>query len=183
MKKSSLSALLSASLLLLPVLSFGQGNQRLFKRDYSHTRQILAEISTSEGVMKFELLFKKAPNTVANFMHLTDTGFYKGLDFHRVIQGFMVQGGDPKGDGTGGPGYTIPDEMTGDIKPEVGTLAMANAGPNSGGSQFFICQMPQPQLAGRYTIFGRMTSGFDVLSRIEKGDPILDVKISEIKQP
>ncbi len=183
MKKFSLNSLLFVAAFLLPALSFGEANQRVFKRDYSHTQQVLAEVSTSEGVMKFELLFNKAPNTVANFMHLADSGFYKGLSFHRVIQGFMVQGGDPKGDGTGGPGYSIPDEMTGDIKPEVGTLAMANAGPNSGGSQFFVCQMPQPQLAGRYTIFGRMTSGFDVLTRIEKGDPILDVKISEIKKP
>jgi len=183
MKKSSLNTLLVAVLILLPIFSFGQGTQRLFKRDYSHTQKILAEISTSEGVMKFELLFDAAPNTVANFIHLTDSGFYKGLSFHRVIQGFMVQGGDPKGDGTGGPGYTIPDEMTGNIKPEVGTMAMANAGPNTGGSQFFVCQMPQPQLAGRYTIFGRMTSGFDVLTRIEKGDPIIDVKINEITKP
>ena len=184
MKKSSLNTLLSAaSLLLTPALSFGQGSPRLFKRDFSHTQKVLAEISTSEGIMKFELLFDAAPNTVANFMHLVDSGFYKGLSFHRVIQGFMVQGGDPKGDGTGGPGYTIADEMTGNIKPDVGTLAMANAGPNTGGSQFFICQMPQPQLAGRYTVFGRMTSGYDVLTRIEKGDPIVDVKISEITKP
>lgn len=184
MKKSSLGALLvSASLGLMSSLAFGEGTPRVFKRDYSHTQQILTEISTSEGVMKFELLFDVAPNTVANFVHLADSGFYKGLSFHRVIQGFMVQGGDPKGDGTGGPGYIIADEMTGNIKPDVGTLAMANAGPNTGGSQFFVCQMPQPQLAGRYTIFGRMTSGFDVLTRIEKGDPILEIKISEIAKP
>lgn len=182
MKSTLLAKAFFASLFLLPSLSIGQDKQRIFKRDYSLTRQVIAEISTSEGVMKFELLFGEAPNTVASFLHLADSGFYKGLTFHRVIQGFMIQGGDPKGDGTGGPGYTIPDEMRPQLKPEVGTLAMANAGPNTTGSQFFICHMPQAQLSGRYTIFGRMLSGFDVLTRVEKGDPILDVKITEIKK-
>ena len=116
--------------------------------------------------------------------HVNNCSYFRYLEVIRVDWTRSIGAmPDPKGDGTGGPGYSIPDEMTGDIKPEVGTLAMANAGPNSGGSQFFVCQMPQPHLAGRYTIFGRMTSGFDVLTRIEKGDPILDVKISEIKKP
>jgi len=182
MKTSSWIKAFSGTLFLLPLLSFGQGSPRNFNRDYSHTQQIFAEITTSEGVMKFDLLFKDAPNTVANFIHLADSGFYKGLTFHRAIQGFMIQGGDPKGDGTGGPGYTIPDEIRPELKPDVGTLAMANAGPGTAGSQFFICQMPQPQLTGAYTIFGNMVSGFDVLTRVEKGDPILDVKITEIKK-
>jgi peptidyl-prolyl cis-trans isomerase B (cyclophilin B) len=127
-----------------------------------------------------ELYFKKAPNTVANFMHLADSGYYKGLTFHRIIQGFMAQAGDPKGDGTGGPGWTIEDERN-DLKHEAGTLSMANAGPGTGGSQFFICYMPQPHLDGRHTIFGKLVSGFDALTRIERGDPMLDVKITEVK--
>src|SRR6185503_11882820 len=104
--------------------AFAQGRQ--FNRDYSKTKQIFAEIKVHEGTMKLELLFKDAPNTVANFIHLADTGFYKGLTFHRIIQGFMTQGGDPNGDGTGGPGYTIDDERN-TLKHEAGTLSMANA--------------------------------------------------------
>src|SRR3989338_3950374 len=161
--------------LLLPLLASGQPRQRSFNRDYSQTRQILADISTSEGAMKFDLFFREAPGTVANFIHLADSGFYRGLTFHRVIQGFMTQGGDPNGDGTGGPGYVIRDEMSPDLKHEVGTLSMANAGPGTAGSQFFVCHMPQPTLNGRHAVFGKMLSGFDVLTRIEKGDPILEI--------
>ena len=157
--------------------------QRTFKHDFSKTQKVLVEIKVDEGVMKFELFFKEAPNTVANFMHLTDSGFYKGTTFHRVIQGFMAQGGDPKGDGTGGPGYTIADEINGNLKHLTGTLSMANAGPGTGGSQFFICHTPQPHLDGRHAVFGKMTAGFDVLTRIEKGDRILDLKVTEIKKP
>ena len=182
MLKSSWVKAFSTLFFVLPVLTLAQNGGRVFNRDYSKTQQIVAEISTSEGTMKFELLFKQAPNTVANFMHLADSGFYKGLIFHRVIQGFMAQGGDPNGDGTGGPGYTIADEIDPTLKHEVGTLSMANAGPNTAGSQFFICHMPQPQLNGRHAIFGKMISGYDVLTRIEKGDPIIDVKITEVKK-
>ena len=153
---------------------------RTFKRDYSQTKQIFAEIKTHEGTMKLELYFKEAPNTVANFIHLVDTGYYKGLAFHRIIEGFMAQGGDPNGDGTGGPGYSIADE-TSNLKHEAGTLSMANAGPNTAGSQFFICHMPQAHLNGRHTIFGKIVSGFDVLTRLERGDPMLDIKITEVK--
>ena len=178
-------------LLALPVAILGQGEDdghghattRTFSHDFSKTEKVTAEIKVHEGVMKFELNFKAAPNTVANFMHLADMGFYKGVTFHRVIQGFMIQGGDPKGDGTGGPGYTIADEISPDLKHETGTLSMANAGPNTGGSQFFICHGPQPHLDGRHAIFGKMTAGFDVLTRVEKGDPILSVKITETKKP
>ena len=156
---------------------------RVYKRDYSKTDKIFAEIKTHEGVMKFELLFKQAPNTVANFLNLADSGFYKGTTFHRVIQGFMIQGGDPKGDGTGGPGWTIADEIAPGLKHETGTLSMANAGPGTGGSQFFVCHAPQPHLDGRHAIFGKMISGYDVVTRIEKGDPILSIKITEVKKP
>ncbi len=155
-------------------------NGRKFNHDFSKTKQIMAEIQTHEGNIQLELFFKKAPNTVANFMHLVDSGFYKGLTFHRIIDGFMVQGGDPKGDGTGGPGYTIDDEIS-DLKHEAGTLSMANAGPNSAGSQFFITHMVQPHLDGKHAIFGKVISGFDVVTRLERGDPILGIKITESK--
>ncbi len=153
---------------------------REFNRDFSKTKQVFVEIKTHEGTMKLELFPQKAPNTVANFMHLVDSGFYKGLVFHRIIEGFMAQAGDPNGDGTGGPGYTIDDERN-DLKHEAGTLSMANAGPNTGGSQFFICHMPQAHLDGRHTAFGKLVTGFDVLTRLERGDPILDMKVTEIK--
>ncbi len=153
---------------------------RQFNRDFSKDKQIFAEIKTHEGTMKFELYFKKSPNTVANFMHLVDSGFYKGLTFHRIIEGFMAQVGDPNGDGTGGPGYNIDDEHN-DLKHEAGSLSMANAGPNTAGSQFFICHMAQSHLDGRHTVFGKLISGFDVLTRLERGDPILEVKITEDK--
>jgi peptidyl-prolyl cis-trans isomerase B (cyclophilin B) len=167
-------------ILVLGTLASGQTVGRQYKRDYSQTKQIFAEIQTHEGPIKLELYFKKSPNTVANFIHLADSGFYKGLIFHRIIEGFMAQAGDPNGDGTGGPGWKI-DEEQNDLKHEAGSLAMANAGPNTGGSQFFICHMPQPHLDGRHTIFGKVVSGFDVVTRIERGDPILDLKITEVK--
>jgi peptidyl-prolyl cis-trans isomerase B (cyclophilin B) len=192
--KTSLSAkFLALALLALPFSAFaqhgpddghGHGNTgRVYNRDYSKTDKIYAEVKTHEGVMKFELLFKQAPNTVANFMHLVDSGFYKGTIFHRVIQGFMIQGGDPKGDGTGSPGWTIADEIAPGLKHETGTLSMANAGPGTGGSQFFVCHAAQPHLDGRHAIFGKMISGYDVVTRVEKGDPILGIKITEVKKP
>lgn len=152
-----------------------------FERDFSKTKQLFVEITTHEGVMKLELFFKNAPNTVANFESLVKSGFYKGLTFHRIIEGFMAQGGDPVGDGTGGPGYTIPDEIDMKLKHEAGTLSMANAGPNTGGSQFFICHMPQPHLDGRHAIFGKLVAGFDVLTRLDRGDPMIDLKIIEVE--
>ncbi|MFC1585368.1 peptidylprolyl isomerase [Fibrobacterota bacterium] len=152
-----------------------------FNKNYDNTKQIFAVIETHEGPMELELFFKEAPNTVANFTDLAKSGFYDGLIFHRVIQGFMVQGGDPKGDGTGGPGYTIDDERN-DLKHGAGTLSMANSGPNTGGSQFFITHMPQPHLDGKHTIFGKVVKGFDAVTRIEKGDVIKNIKIKEIKK-
>jgi peptidyl-prolyl cis-trans isomerase B (cyclophilin B) len=168
------------ALLTLGLVSQAAAQGRDYKRDYTGVKQIFAEIKTHEGTMKLELYFKQAPNTVANFVHLADSGFYNGLTFHRIIEGFMAQGGDPNGDGTGGPNWKIDDEKN-DLKHEAGTLSMANAGPNTAGSQFFICHMPQPHLDGRHTIFGKLVSGFDVLTRLERGDPMLSVKITEVK--
>jgi cyclophilin family peptidyl-prolyl cis-trans isomerase len=130
-------------------------------------------IKTEHGEMVVELFENEAPNTVANFISLVEKKFYDGLTFHRVLAGFMAQGGDPKGDGTGGPGYFIPCECS---QPNHrnhfrGTLSMAHAGRDTGGSQFFICYLPTPQLDGKHTAFGRVISGFDVLSKIKHRDP------------
>ena len=168
------------AMLLLGAVSQSAAQGRYYNRDYTGIKQIFAEITTHEGTMKVELYFKDAPNTVANFIHLADSGFYKGLAFHRIIEGFMAQGGDPNGDGTGGPTWKIDDEPN-KLTHEAGSLSMANAGPNTAGSQFFICHMPQPHLNGRHTVFGKLVSGFDVLTRLERGDPMLDVKIIEVK--
>lgn len=189
MALNSMYKTLSALFFALPLIALADADDdhglrgRVFDRDYSRTEKITAEIRVHEGVMKFDLLFREAPNTVANFIHLADSGFYKGLTFHRVIQGFMSQAGSPAGDGTGDAGYSIPDEVHAELRHVTGTLSMANAGRNTGSTQFFICHTPQPHLDGRHTIFGQMTEGFAVLTRIERGDPILDVKITETWKP
>jgi peptidyl-prolyl cis-trans isomerase B (cyclophilin B) len=152
-----------------------------FNKNYEQIKQIFAYIDTHEGMIEAEIFFKEAPNTVANFISLTEKEFYNGLTFHRVIQGFMIQGGDPDGDGSGGPGYTIDDEEN-DLKHEVGTLAMANRGKNTGGSQFYITHMSQPHLDGRHTIFGKVIKGLDVITRIERGDVIKSLTVKEIKK-
>jgi peptidyl-prolyl cis-trans isomerase B (cyclophilin B) len=167
---------------LLSSLAFsGSGQGKVFQKDYSHISQIQAVLTTYEGKIVVDLAFKEAPNTVANFIDLANKGFYNGLTFHRVIPGFMIQGGDPQGTGEGGPGYTIDDE-TNSLKHEVGVISMANRGPNTGGSQFFITQMPQPHLDGKHTVFGRVTAGLDVVCRIESDDPILKIEIIEKKK-
>ena len=131
-------------------------------------------LRTSQGDIEIELFENEAPNTVASFLTLVEKGFYNGLTFHRVLPGFMAQGGDPKGDGSGGPGYCIPEEFS---KPNHrlhfrGSLAMARSdAPDSAGSQFFLMFMPNEQLDGKYTVFGRMTKGFEVLAKIRRRDP------------
>ena len=121
------------------------------------------------GMIKLELFANEAPITVQNFVKLCGNGFYDGLIFHRVIAGFMIQGGCPIGDGTGGPGYVIKDEFVASLKHSTpGILSMANAGPNTGGSQFFITLAPTPWLDGKHTIFGKVTEGMDVLQSIGK---------------
>jgi peptidyl-prolyl cis-trans isomerase B (cyclophilin B) len=142
-------------------------------------KKYTAVIKTAKGDLTLELYPQDAPVTVNNFVTLARKGFYNGLTFHRIIPGFMAQGGDPKGDGSGGPGYTIPDEIN-QRKHVTGALSMAKtAQPNTGGSQFFICFAPQPHLDGIHTVFGQLTQGTDVLKQLVIGDKMNEVVISE----
>jgi len=126
-----------------------------------------ATMHTNHGAVELELFDEDAPKTVENFRKLAGDGFYNGVIFHRVIKDFMIQGGDPTGTGTGGPGYTFEDEFN-DHKVERGALAMANAGPNTNGSQFFIVTTDAaPWLDGKHTVFGRVTGGMDAVDSIE----------------
>jgi len=137
---------------------------------------LIATFDTTQGPIKVELFADKAPLTVANFVNLVKHGFYDGLIFHRVIADFMIQGGCPQGRGTGGPGYKFEDEKNG-VKHEVGSLSMANAGPNTNGSQFFITHVPTPWLDGKHTVFGKVTEGLDVVDAVKQGDLITKVTI------
>ncbi|MGP1386130.1 MAG: peptidylprolyl isomerase [Thainema sp.] len=134
-----------------------------------------AIMETEKGTINLELFDQDAPNTVQNFVKLSESGFYDGLNFHRVIPNFMIQGGCPQGSGRGGPGYTIKCEIN-QNKHLAGTLSMAHAGRDTGGSQFFICHSPQPHLDGVHTVFGQ-TEDMDVVNAIRQGDKILSVKI------
>ena len=142
-----------------------------------------AQMITDRGTMTIEFFEQDAPKTVANFVKLAESGFYNDVKFHRVIPNFMVQGGDPTGTGSGGPGYTIPDELTGDNQyHDRGVLSMANTGrPNSGGSQFFICHSRQntAHLDRKHTVFGKVTDGIDVVDMIRQGDQIKSIAIIE----
>ena len=167
-------------LFLLRMVSLPFAGGKLFNKNYEGISQIQAIIITNEGNIVLDLDFKAAPNTVANFIDLAKKDFYKGLVFHRIIQDFMVQGGDPSGNGNGGPGYSIDDEIN-NLKHEVGVISMANRGPNTGGSQFFITLMPQHHFDGKHTVFGRVIEGQDVVCRIEPNDPIINIEIIEKK--
>lgn len=143
-----------------------------------------ATIETDKGTMILELYDKEAPGTVANFEKLANQGFYDGLTFHRVIPNFVIQGGCPRGDGTGGPGYTIKCETQGNPhRHERGSLSMAHAGKDTGGSQFFICHSPQPHLDNRHTVFGKVTQGLDVVDQIRQGDRMTQVRVQDNPQP
>lgn len=140
----------------------------------------IASIRTHRGEIRLELFTDRAPNTCANFEKLARQGFYNGLTFHRVIQQFMIQGGCPRGTGTGGPGYTFPDEFHPELKHDrPGILSMANAGPNTNGSQFFITHVPTPWLDGKHSVFGRVVSGQDVVNSVQQGDIMERVEILE----
>src|SRR5438128_2936344 len=130
----------------------------------------MATLHTNHGAIEVELFPEDAPKTVENFESLARKGFYDGVTFHRVIPDFMIQGGDPTGTGTGGPGYTFEDEIN-EHKVERGALAMANAGPNTNGSQFFVVTTEAaPWLDGKHTVFGRVTTGMDVIDAISEAD-------------
>jgi len=134
-------------------------------------------METNRGRIVLELAEDDAPNTVANFVSLAEKGFYNGVTFHRVIADFMIQGGDPTGTGRGGPGYVIADEFSPRLKHARGVISMANAGPNTGGSQFFITHVACPHLDGKHTVFGRVTSGMEVVDSIRQGDRIEKVTV------
>lgn len=144
--------------------------------------QKIATINTNKGVITIRLHADKTPKTVSNFEKLAKKGYYDGLTFHRVIADFMIQGGCPKGDGTGGPGYTFEDEFHKDLKHSgPGVLSMANAGPDTNGSQFFITHKATPWLDGKHTVFGQVVKGMDVVNKIQKGDVMKRVTVEDAK--
>lgn len=138
-----------------------------------------ATLETSQGKIELQLFADDTPKTVANFVNLSERGYYDGLIFHRVIPDFMIQGGDPLGKGVGGPGYKFGDEIVDTLKHDTpGILSMANAGPGTNGSQFFITHVPTPWLDGKHTVFGKVLSGQDVVDKIQQGDKIEKVAIT-----
>src|SRR3954462_6868732 len=143
-------------------------------------KKYTAVLDTNRGKITVDLFAKDAPKTVNNFVFLAREGFYNGLKFHRVIPDFMVQGGDPQGTGTGGPGYKFGDEVKNNPhKHQRGSLSMANAGPNTNGSQFFITHVKTDWLDGKHTVFGQVRSGQEVVDQIKQGDVLKSVTISE----
>ena len=144
------------------------------------SKQYYCTINTNKGTIKIKFFAGDAPKTVNNFIFLANEGFYNGIQFHRVINNFMIQGGDPTGSGSGGPGYRFDDEF--DNNPnthQTGSVSMANAGPNTNGSQFFICHGPQPHLDGKHTVFGQVIEGQDVVNSIAQGDTMETLSIEE----
>ena len=138
----------------------------------------VATIKTNKGAIRLELHAEQAPKTVANFEKLAGDGFYNGLSFHRVIPNFMIQTGCPQGTGTGGPGYQFEDEFDDSLRHDrAGILSMANAGPNTNGSQFFITHGPTPHLDGKHSVFGAVLEGQDVVDAIEQGDTMEKVSV------
>ena len=149
------------------------------KKSVEQTRPV-AVIETSMGTIEVDLYAKEAPKTVANFTGLAGKGYYNGVIFHRVISNFMIQGGDPTGTGCSGPGYEFEDELKGNPLIHASkVISMANAGPNTNGSQFFITHSPQPHLNGRHTVFGKVVKGQEVVDLIRQGDAMVRVSVGE----
>lgn len=206
MKKKGLIFLMVSMMLLVTVGCFGNSSQKqdepkssglsngmkysdMAKEAKAPTSQKnrIAVFDTNQGQFSIELFEDKAPITTKNFITLVEKGFYNGLIFHRVIDSFMIQGGDPKGNGSGDPGYTIPDEFNPDLRHDsAGVLSMANAGPNTGGSQFFITLVKTPWLDGKHSVFGKVVDGLDVVKKIGQvktgpnDKPVADVVINKI---
>jgi peptidyl-prolyl cis-trans isomerase B (cyclophilin B) len=144
------------------------------------SKKYTATFKTSRGEIVCDLFAKDAPKTVNNFVFLARDKFYDGLNFHRVIADFMIQGGCPQGSGTGGPGYKFEDECKGNPnKHQIGSLSMANAGPNTNGSQFFITHIATDWLNGKHTVFGQVTKGQDVVNSVKQGDKLESITITE----
>jgi len=140
----------------------------------------VATIKTNRGAIRLQLHDDKAPKTVANFEKLAGQGFYNGLTFHRVIADFMIQAGCPKGDGTGGPGYQFEDEFHAELRHDgPGVLSMANAGPNTNGSQFFITHVATPWLDQKHSVFGKVLDGQDVVDAVQQGDVMEEIAVTE----
>ncbi len=181
------SAAVFTSLSLMPSSAFARPTQTPVKPPAKPAPKAVypvATIETVKGTIKVRLYPNEAPNTVANFIGLARKGFYNGLNFHRVEPGFVIQGGDPKGNGSGGPGYAIKNEAN-KLKHNRGALAMANAGRDTAGSQFYIViEKPAPHLdSGDYTVFGQVISGQEAAEKIQVGDKITKVTISGAKTP
>lgn len=204
--------MISALAIVMSVAMVGCGNSNVKTENNNSSDNSTTQVERPEnlpiatikvkdfGTIEAELYPDKAPNTVNNFIELANSGFYDGLTFHRVVEGFMNQGGDPKGDGTGGPGYSIKGEFSGngyktnDLKHTTGVLSMARAqNPDSAGSQFFIMAADAPSLDGQYAAFGKVINGLDVVEAInkaeveknkatgEKSTPVNTIVIEEIR--
>jgi cyclophilin family peptidyl-prolyl cis-trans isomerase len=165
MKKFSLRILAGLALAVFTTGAYAE------KPAQQKSKQLEFKIETNLGDMEGVLFYEKAPKTVSNFVELAKKGFYNGLIFHRVIPKFMIQGGDPDGTGSGGPGYSFEDEFSKDLRhSKAGMLSMANAGPNTNGSQFFITVVPTPHLDDHHTVFGEVTKGVDIAIKISNVD-------------
>ena len=167
--------LIAAAVFAVFIFSGGQTGMPI---EASQTNELTAVITTTKGDIHVTLFPAEAPVTVANFVNLAQRGFYDGLEFHRVIANFMIQGGDPNGNGTGGPGYRFADEFSPSLRHNsAGTLSMANSGPGTNGSQFFITHGPTPHLDDLHSIFGKVSSGQDVVDAIAQDDVITKIVI------
>jgi peptidyl-prolyl cis-trans isomerase B (cyclophilin B) len=162
----------------MKVAGYYIGIMRPSGRPERNKMSLIATFDTDRGPIRIELAADKAPLTVANFVNLARRGFYDGLNFHRVIPDFMIQGGCPEGSGRGGPGYRFEDEANNGLGHDRGVLSMANAGPNTNGSQFFITHVSTPWLNGKHTVFGKVIEGLDVVDAVRQGDLIKSVKIA-----
>jgi cyclophilin family peptidyl-prolyl cis-trans isomerase len=172
-------SLLLVTSFLLAVLT---NSQAMAQDKKSEDKDLKVKITTSMGVIEAKLFYKQVPKTVSNFVTLARSGYYNGIIFHRVIPKFMIQTGDPKGDGTGGPGYTFEDEFSDELKhTKAGILSMANAGPNTNGSQFFITVAATPHLDNRHSVFGEVISGQDIANKISEVETISSRPKKEIK--
>jgi peptidyl-prolyl cis-trans isomerase B (cyclophilin B) len=179
-------SIVSAFALLLAVgVAVGQVKQKQYDAPppmkIDPNKSYTATVETDKGKIVIDLFAKDAPKTVNNFVFLARDGYYDGIAFHRVIPDFMIQGGDPTGTGRGGPGYKFEDELDNNPRrhDKPGVLSMANSGPNTNGSQFFITHVPTPHLDGKHTVFGNVREGQDVVNKIQKGDAIKTITIEE----